>query len=49
MCIFSAPAVWELHQYDPILANPVLILVLANLGLLFSVGGRAALQRGSMP
>ncbi|KAL4458781.1 hypothetical protein ABPG75_013646 [Micractinium tetrahymenae] len=37
MCIFSAPAVWELHQFDPILANPVLILVLANLGLLFSV------------
>ncbi|KAL4435890.1 hypothetical protein ABPG77_000652 [Micractinium sp. CCAP 211/92] len=37
MCIFSAPPVWELHQYDPILANPVLILVLANLGLLFSV------------
>lgn len=42
MCIFSAPPVWELHQYDPILANPVLILVLANLGLLFSVGAGSA-------
>ena len=37
MCIFSAPAVWNLHTFDPILANPVLVLVIANLGLLFTV------------
>lgn len=37
LCTFSAPAVWQLHEYDPILANPVLVLVLANLSLLFTV------------
>lgn len=31
-------AVWDLHTYDIVLANPVLILVIANLGILFSVG-----------
>jgi hypothetical protein len=37
MVIFSPPPVWELHTFDPILANPVLVLVLANLQLLFTV------------
>ena len=45
LCIFSAPAVWELHSFDPVLANPVLVLVISVLGLLFTVRPRAVAGR----
>lgn len=39
LLVLPGAAVWNLHTYDIVLANPVLVLVIANLGILFSVGG----------
>lgn len=39
LLVLLGAAVWNLHTYDIVLANPVLVLVIANLGILFSVGG----------